>query len=72
MKVGIRKHEPYPEEKMDEKNAMNTICQVLREIYLKTDDEEIKLKCRVAISMAKSMNKKLWEYGCKLKADFWE
>jgi len=40
----------------------HTICEMLREIYALTDDEEIKLKCRVATAMAKSMHNKLKWY----------
>lgn len=39
-----------------------TICQKLREIYRQTTDEDIKLKCRVAMAMAKRMVNKLKEY----------
>lgn len=40
----------------------HTICQVLRDIYLLTNNEEIKLKCRLGMAMAKSMQDKLKEY----------
>jgi len=65
MKVG----EPVPESFMDQENKINTICETLRQIYHLTDNEEIKLKCRVAMTMAKKMAFKLsaykwdWEKG---------
>lgn len=40
----------------------NTICEKLREIYMATENEDIKLKCRVAMSMAKKMHEKLKKY----------
>jgi hypothetical protein len=40
----------------------HTICQTLRDIYALTDNEEIKLKTRIAMSMAKSMHNKLKQY----------
>ena len=39
-----------------------TICQKLREIYRATDNEEIRLNCRIATAMAKSMHEKLKQY----------
>ena len=46
----------------DPRGNGNTICQVLREIYYATDDEGIKLKCRIAVTMAKKMAGKLKAY----------
>jgi len=40
----------------------NTICQVLREIYQASDDEQVQLKCRVAMAMAKKMHERLKYY----------
>jgi len=40
----------------------HSICQVLREIYLETDSENIKLKTRLAMAMAKKMQGKLKHY----------
>lgn len=40
----------------------HTICETIREIFMMTDNEEIKLKCRLVMSMAKAMNEKLKEY----------
>jgi hypothetical protein len=40
----------------------NSICQKLRDIYHKVDDEEVRLELRICVSMAKSMNKKLQYY----------
>lgn len=57
-------HDPVPERVMDVSNyeGHHSICQTLRDIYHMTDDEDIKIKCRVAVAMAKSMQKKLKWY----------
>jgi len=39
-----------------------SICQKLRDIYHSTDDEKIRLDCRIAVAMAKSMQNKLKYY----------
>ena len=43
----------------------HTICELLREIYADTTDEHIKLKCRIAMNMTKSMHEKLKYYKGK-------
>lgn len=60
--MSLHKHEPVPEELMEAQSPVNSICETLRMIYHKTDDPEIKMQCRIATSMAKSMSK----YICKL------
>lgn len=40
----------------------NTFCQILREIYFKTDDKDIKLRCRMAVGCAKEVVKKLKKF----------
>jgi hypothetical protein len=40
----------------------HTICQTLREIWAASSDDDIKMKCRLAIAMAKAMNTKLKAY----------
>ena len=40
----------------------NTICEKLREIYMLTDNEDIKLKCRIAMTMSKKMHERLKKY----------
>lgn len=39
-----------------------TVCQTLRDIYMMTLDEGIRLKCRLAMAMAKRMHEKLKTY----------
>ena len=39
-----------------------TLCEVLREIYRSTNDPAIKLKCRMAITMAKLMANRISVY----------
>ena len=45
----------------------DTFCQVMRDIFNATDNEEIKLKCRLLVSYAKSIDKKLKNYRSILK-----
>lgn len=56
--------EPVPEEKMVRRGnpKTNSICQLLREIYWMTEDDDIKLKLREATAMAKAMHFKLKAY----------
>lgn len=46
---------PVPEKEMDHVSYKLTVCEMLREIYNKTKDPEIKMTCRIATSLAKSM-----------------
>lgn len=62
-------HEPIDIKEMDRAryDGHHSICQFLRDIYHladngETNKEEIRLKARVAMSMAKSMLNKLKEY----------
>ena len=59
-----KRHSPVPESEMDRSRwqGHHTICQTLRDMYHETDDKNIKLKIRLCVSMAKSMNKKLQYY----------
>ena len=59
-----KKVAPVPERKMlkDRYAGHHTICEVLREIYLASNDEDIKLKTRVAMAMAKKMHNRLKTY----------
>ena len=67
-----RRHKPVSEEEMLKPATEgemqfaryaghHTICQTLREIWAVSDDE-VKLKCRLAVAMAKAMNDKLKAY----------
>jgi hypothetical protein len=62
--MSYKRHEPISVEAMlkGRYNGHHTICQMLRDIYQMTDDEEIQLKCRIAMSMAKSMHERLKKY----------
>lgn len=68
----LRKHEPIDEEAMRWISPKNSICEVLREIYWKTSDPEIKLKARIATSMAKSITGKLSEYKKGWEKEYWD
>ena len=52
--IGVMKKKRY--------HGHNTICEKLREIYMLTDNDEIKMKCRIAMTMAKNMHNKLKSY----------
>ena len=62
--MGIRRHKPVSIRKIENPryHGHHTICQFLRDIYKMTNDEEIKLKCRIGMSMAKSMHERLKKY----------
>jgi len=51
-------NEPVPRCEMlrERYTGHHTICQTLRDIYHLTDNEEIRFKARLAMSMAKAMN----------------
>ena len=68
----LRKHEPIAEKEMAYASQNNSICQVLRDIYHKTNDPKIKLRCRLAVSMAKSMSAKMTGYKKNWEAGFWD
>lgn len=68
----MKLHEPCPEEEMRRKVRVNTICSVLRKIYRKTDDEEIKLWARIGTTMAKKMAYKLETYKHNWDIGFWD
>lgn len=46
---------PMPERDMNWISRRWTLCQILRELYHVTDDPELKLKIRIASTMAKAM-----------------
>jgi hypothetical protein len=71
----LRKHEPVPERMMFYSSPEYTICQVIRDIYFEADKlgyESIKLKARIATSMAKSMAAKLSEYHESWESGFFD
>jgi len=59
-----KRHHPINEDQMNKSKfeGHHTICQTLRDIYHMTNNPEIKLKCRVGMSMSKAMHKKLKKY----------
>ena len=68
----LHKHEPVSEESMAWASPNHSICQVLREIYFNTWNEENKRLCRVATAMAKSMTAKLEGYKQDWEKGFWD
>lgn len=60
-----KRHTPVPESVMDISNyeGHHSICQTLRDIYHLTDNDEIKMKCRIGMAMTKAMHRKLKKYG---------
>lgn len=63
--MGYKRVEPVSIEKMlnARYHGHYTICQKLRDIFVKTDNEDIKMDCRIAMAMAKSMHNKLKAYN---------
>ncbi len=59
-----KRHEPVGESEMDMSRwqGHHSICQTIRDMYHETDDENIRLKLRLCMAMAKAMNKKLQYY----------
>lgn len=59
-----KRYNPVPESEMDMSryHGHHTICQAMRDMYHETNDENIRLKLRLCMAMAKSMNKKLQYY----------
>jgi hypothetical protein len=68
----LRKHTPVPADTMNVESPVDSICEILRQIYHATDDENIKWKARLATAMAKSMDKKLMEYKVDWFHDYWD
>ena len=69
----IHKHEPVTEEAMNWISPKRTICQLIREIYHKSSDPEVRLLCREATAMAKAMTAKLIEdKGEDFLKTFWD
>ena len=64
-------HKPCPIRQMNRKVRVNTICATIRQIYRKTEDDEIKLLCRIATTMAKKMCNKLEQYKKNWDQGFW-
>jgi len=62
-----KRHQPVELKEMEKTrwHGHHTICQFLRDIYQLTEDNDIKMKCRVGMSMAKSMNERLKYYKNK-------
>ena len=63
--MSYKKRKPVPEKDMFKSRykGHHTICETLREIYQLSNDENIKLKCRLSMSMAKSMHERLKKYN---------
>lgn len=70
--MAVHKHTPVPEKDMAVQSARHTICEVLRQIYWKTTDLDIKKKCREATAMAKAMTRKLEEYKAGSSEELFE
>jgi hypothetical protein len=55
---------PYRESYMHKRNmwGRDNLCSTLRDLYLKTEDEELKFWLRIAVTMTKNMYHSLKEY----------
>ena len=62
--MSYKRREPVSEEEMLKTKYLHhhTICSTLRNIYIKTTDDHIKLELRLAMSMAKAMQNRLKKY----------
>jgi hypothetical protein len=62
--VPYKHREPVPERVMDRKiyEGENTLCQTIRDMYHMTSNQDIRLKCRLAMAMGKAMCEKLSKY----------
>jgi hypothetical protein len=71
--MSYKRRKPVREKEMlkERWTGHHTVCETLREIYQLADDndyqhygflEDIKLKCRLAMAMAKAMQEKLKKY----------
>lgn len=69
MRLG--KWSPHPVQSMDKVYPDYTICETIRRIYNRTDDEQIRYLCRIATTMAKHMMDKLVEYNKNSHAEIW-
>ena len=63
--------DPCPEEWMTMENPQWSICQALREIWQRTDNPEIRIRTRIAVTMAKKMQRKLMKYD-PIHKDIWK
>lgn len=59
--------DPVPEKEMNiiDYEGHHSICQFLRDIYHMETNEEIKIKLRITMAMAKAMNSKIQYYKHK-------
>lgn len=64
MPTDIRIVKPYLRRNMENPklHGHDNLCSTIRDIYMKCDDEEIKLWCRIAMRMSKNMYKALVVY----------
>lgn len=66
------KHEPCKLSLVYKKWPEYTICEVLRQIFRSTENDDIRIKARIAITMAKKMDRKLRKYKKNWDEGFWE
>ena len=66
-----KRHAPCAEADMDATAVEGEIAvfQILRDIYHLTDDEDIKMKCRIGISMARAMSRRIDKYEQSFKRE---
>lgn len=62
--MSYKRHEPIDINEMDKTrwDGHHSVCQMLRDIYHLSNNEEVKLKSRIAMSMTKSMHERLKKY----------
>lgn len=62
--MSYKRKEPVSIEEMNltDYEGHHSICQFLRDIFHMTDNEEIKMKCRIGMTMTKVMHLQLKKY----------
>ena len=65
--MSYKKSEPWPHRKMMRQRYINhhSICAMLKSLYQETDDEQIRERLAICVTMAKKMHEKLKEYKRK-------
>jgi hypothetical protein len=53
------KHSPVPEETLLRSSGVRSICQMIRKVYLKTEDQKTKDDLLLICGMAKDLSKKI-------------
>jgi len=65
----IKKYKPMSEKMMNKEGGRaGTICETIRNVYHQIDNEDLRYQLRIAMAMAKSMNRRLKAYKGEVRA----